>query len=215
MMKIWSRNSWRWLTRSKRFESFVVEVFSTWSSLSEIPSTLRIIGSLGTAETGPEPEVVVVTGGKGAEVRIGESLGLGRPTSIFWSWRLRLMCCPFGTGEARDSDSGRSSLLSPSGTFKFPFKPTGSFWGTGSIWTLTQKRRQFWRHSVAADDVDDANVLMSMALPLPTFQPSLAAVTPLAAVWRSVADPAAVDVVGSDISRADLSTATRWARTYS
>ena len=63
----------------------MVEVFSTWSSLSEIPSTLSIIGSLGTAETGPEPEVVVVTGGKGAEVRIGESLGLGRPTSIFWS----------------------------------------------------------------------------------------------------------------------------------
>ena len=81
MIKIWSRNSCRC-----RFESFFDEFFSIGSSFSEIPSTLRIIGSRGTADAGPDPEVVVVdVGGNGAKVRIGESLGLDRPTSMFWS----------------------------------------------------------------------------------------------------------------------------------
>ena len=215
MIKIWSRKSCRCrlllllFTPSKCLDIFFTEFFSeSSSSFDEIPSTLKIIGSLGTDET-----VTVVF-----EWRSGNDLGL--KTSPALESRIRgCAWTPFRISVS-GNDSGKSSP-SPSGIFKFPlaavavallcpFDVAWFFWfwscGTGSIWTLTQKRRQFWRHSVDVDDVDDVSWR--------SFHPSLA--MPFANDWwRSVAEPAAVDVVGSEISRADLSMATRWALTYS
>ena len=131
MIKIWSRKSCRCrlllllFTPSKCFDIFFTEFFSeSSSSFDEIPSTLKIIGSLGTDET-----VTVVF-----EWRSGNDLGL--KTSPALESRIRgCAWTPFRISVS-GNDSGKSSP-SPSGIFKFPLSAV--------LATLGRRRRRRWR----------------------------------------------------------------------
>ena len=186
---MWSRNSLGRLTLSKCLLTFSMSLTATSSSSNfrETPSTLRISGNRGTVET-----LGIATGGGRGLYRLSLSV---RSRKLFG--------IPFRIGE---SFSG----WSPSGTFRLPgggcpFKFVRFEGGAGSIWTRTHNRRHFCGHSEVSD-------------PSSSFQPSSAA--PFA-VWLTAvlpgatASPPVVDVVGSDISLAVRSSATRWARTYS